>query len=255
MPSGDVQYLVGFEFPDCLERGRDNVVVCPVYLNGSLVAPSVYTCTLYDPSGVVVSSPTVTLVDSVATATIPTSEIGTKDFGAGWRVEWALTLGGVVRTFSNEAAIVRKAFECCVNDQVLFDHHSDLRALLASSKNGSVQKAIWQAFVTFQNRMWENESRAFLIFTTTAPREHLKWQALGNAFEGLAANATDDDGFQKQADKYFDRAEKAFQNMKFKTDTNQDGTSDSTVAQGPKGTTFLTDLRPGLGWPTTDFGS
>lgn len=255
MPSGDVQYLVGFEFPDCLERGRDNVVVCPVYLDGPLVAPSVGTCTLYDSTGAVVSAPTVSVVNSVATATIPTSDIGTKSYGAGYRVEWVLTLAGVPRTFSNEAAIVRKAFECCVNDQVLFDHHSDLRALLSSSKNGSVQKAIWQAFVTFQNRMWENESRPYLIFTTTAAREHLKWQALGNAFEGLAANATDDDGFQKQADKYFARAEKAFESMKFKVDTNQDGMADSAVAQGPKGTTFLTDLRPGLAWPTTDFGS
>lgn len=255
MPSGDVQYLVGFEFPDCLERGRDNVVVCPVYLNGSLVAPSSPTCTLYDSTGAAVSSPAVTVVDSVATATIPTADIGTKDLGTGYRVEWVLTLGGVVRTFSNEAALVRKAFECCVNDTVVFAHHSDLRALLSSSKNGSVQSAIWQAFVTFQNRMWENESRPFLIFTTTAPREHLKWLAIANAFEGLSANASDDDGFQRQADKYRKRAEEAFADMKFKVDTNQDGKLDSTVAQGPKGTTFLTDLRPGLGFPITDFGS
>lgn len=255
MPSGDVQYLVGFEFPDCLERGRDNIVVCPVYLSGSLVAPSVYTVTLYDPTGAVVSSPVVALVGSIATATIPTSAIGTKDYGAGYRVEWTLTLGGVVRTFTNEAAIVRKAFECCVNDQVLFDHHSDLRPLLSSSKNGSVQSAIWQAYVTFQNRMWENDQRPFLIFTTTAPREHLKWQALGNVFEGLAANASDNDGFQKQADKYFKRASDAFNDMKFKVDANQDGVVDSAVSQGPKGTTFLTDLRPGLPWPGTDFSS
>lgn len=254
MPSGDVQYLVGFEFPDCLERGRDNVVVCPVYFDGPLVAPSAATCTLYDPTGAAVSTPLAAITNNVATATIPTADIGAKDYGTGWRVEWALTLGGVTRTFTNEAAIVRKAFECCVNDGVVFAHHSDLRALLASSKNGSVQSAIWQAFVTFQNRMWENEQRAFLIFTTTAPREHLKWLSIANAFEGLAANASDDDGFQRQADKYRKRAEDAFNDMKFKVDINQDGVVDSAVAQGPKGTVFLTDLRPGLD-PFSAYGS
>jgi hypothetical protein len=245
MPSGDVQYLVGFEFPDCLERGRDNVVVCPVYLNGSLVAPSVYTCTLYDSTGAVVSAPTASVVGSVATATIPTADIASKDYGTGYRVEWVLTLGGVVRTFTNEAAIVRKAFECVVNDTVITAVHSDLVRLLASSKNGTFQTSIWQAFVTFQNRMWENEDRAFLIFTTTAPREHLKWLAIANVYEGLSANASDDDGFERQAAKYAKRAEDAFGNMKFNVDTDQDGTSDSAVAQGPKGTVFLTDLRPG----------
>lgn len=254
MPSGDVQYLVGFEFPDCLERGRDNVVVCPAYLDGPLVAPSAATCTLYDPTGVVVSTPVAAVTNSVATATIPTADIGAKDFGAGYRVEWVLTLGGVARTFTNEAAIVRKAFECCVNDSTILSIHSDLARLLASPKNGTFQGSIWQAFVTFQNRMWENEQRAFLIFTTTAPREHLKWASLANVFEGLAANASDDDGFQKQADKYRKRAEDAFNDLKFKVDTNQDGTADSAVAQGPKGTVFLTDLRPGLD-PFTTYGS
>ena len=53
--------------PEIIEAGMNNVVTCPVYRDGALVAPTVYTLTVWNSANVIVAQPTVSVVSSVAT--------------------------------------------------------------------------------------------------------------------------------------------------------------------------------------------
>ena len=51
MSSTDTQYTARFSLPELIERGRDELIKCMVYLSGALVAPSSGTVTVRNASG------------------------------------------------------------------------------------------------------------------------------------------------------------------------------------------------------------
>ena len=60
-----------FLLPDYLKREESNAIQCPVYTGGSLVAPDSGTFTLLDESGLEVYTTAVSVVGSIAGATVP----------------------------------------------------------------------------------------------------------------------------------------------------------------------------------------
>ena len=67
MSSTDTQYTARFSLPELIERGRDELIKCMVYLSGALVAPSSGTVTVRNASGdVVINAASATITGSVA---------------------------------------------------------------------------------------------------------------------------------------------------------------------------------------------
>jgi hypothetical protein len=66
MSGSETIYTARLIGPEIIEAGRDNVVSCPVYLNGAVVTPLAGTLTIYTSQNVAVSAGSVTVVGGVA---------------------------------------------------------------------------------------------------------------------------------------------------------------------------------------------
>lgn len=110
---------------DELERGRANVLSCPLYQDGALVVPSAGTVTIYDATNTaVVDAAAVTVSGGVATYTY--TPAASLDLGEGWRVEWRLTVSGAELEVVNDALLVRRGLRPVITDADLFRRWSAL---------------------------------------------------------------------------------------------------------------------------------
>lgn len=104
-------YIQPQDTPDDLERGKDNLLSCPVFTaTGAPATVSAGTFSLYDAGGLaVVSAQAVTISGGVATYTVLAASLPTsRRFEEGWQERWALTIGGEVHTFDRDAALVAR---------------------------------------------------------------------------------------------------------------------------------------------------
>ena len=135
--------------PEVIEAGMDNVVTCPVYLAGALVSPTAYTLTVWNSANVVVGTPTVSVVSSVATATITTAMLSGQTNGDNWRMEWVLTLSSIVHTFRRDASLVYRRLYPVVTDADLLRLHTDLTRRMPSTET-SYQDYLDEAWATIE---------------------------------------------------------------------------------------------------------
>lgn len=216
MSSGDTQYLPQFPTADHLERPRDNLIVCPVYKDGDKVAPASGTCTIYNASNVSVAAPAVTIVDSIARATVASADLAGQAYGTGWRIEWVLSFAGdaVDTTFQQSALLVRLQLHPAIADPDLVHHRSDLK-LLRPSDRQSFQREIMEAWHMMVNRLFDVGNRPNLIRSPSSLRTTHKWLSLALVFEGMTGGPNSDETFQVEADKFWKRYEKAWDDMTF----------------------------------------
>lgn len=187
MPSTGEQALhARIPLPDLFERGQANAMSCPLYTAGALVAPSSGTVTIYDGAGQVVSSPTVTITGSIATAsyTPPT----TLALDHRWRVEWALVVSGATHTIRNEALLVRRRLYCPISEVDLYRRVSALdpsgdSAITARSDYSSYIDEAWN---TIQQRLITAGNRPNLVVGPSALRSAAVALTLSLVFEDLA---------------------------------------------------------------------
>jgi hypothetical protein len=112
---------------ETLQRGRDNTIRCRVYRAGALVAPASGTVSVYDQANTaVVSAAAVTITGSVAEYTVPAATLAGYELSDGWRVEWALTISGVVCNFRTAASLVYRQLYPVVTELDLYRKESSL---------------------------------------------------------------------------------------------------------------------------------
>lgn len=249
MSLAETRYTARFEFADLLERGRDNVVTCPVYFEGALVAPASGTVEVFDNGGNSVATPAVAIIANVSTATVTAASLTAEGFAQGWRIEWALTIGGVVFNFRNEAALVRNQLYPVITDVDLLRHHPDLTALRPSDRP-SMQLEIEEAWAMIQTMLYEAGNRPNLVVNPGAFRTAHKWLALSIVFDGMADGPQGtDDRFAERAKDYSQRFERAWDKVAWRFDSDEDGTPDDpNVRHGTRGTVYLTDILPRRPW-------
>lgn len=244
MPATDRLYQARFEFPDLLERRRDNRIQCPVYLEGNLVEPSAGTVEVRDASGAVIATPVVTIVGQVATATVTQVSIDGKGLAQGWAIEWLLTLPGETASFQfrNEAALVRNQLYPTVTDVDIYRYHPDLKHLRPSSAP-SLQEPIAECWAMIQNKLWEQGNRPNLVASPASFRQVLIWGTMAIVYESMAQGPTGTDNtYQETADRYWARFEKAWATLSFRYDADEDGIpDDDKTRRGTQGTTVLVD--------------
>lgn len=219
----EVGYSVRLGLPQLIERGRDNVVSVAVYRDGALVAPSAGSVTLTNPAGVTVATVAITVVSSVAQATISAASVAAEQLGDGWRILWTLTLAGVVRTFTHEAALVRSAFSAPIADADLY------RRVSALDPNGgrplstltTYQQYIDEAHEVIGARLINQGRRPWLIMSPGALRELYVVLTLALIFEDFTTRQSE--VFREDAMRYRAQYEAAWAGLRFAYDEDQDG--------------------------------
>ena len=109
--------------PAYLRRSATTAVPCPVYSGVSLVAITSGTCTLYDHTGAVHSTPTVTVAASIPSAACV---VGSHAPSRGWRLELSLLDGTTTYNVTMPAVVVRNVPACPVSSADLTSMHPEM---------------------------------------------------------------------------------------------------------------------------------
>ena len=230
MSIADTVYTARFLLPELIERGRDNLIKAPIYRSGALAAPSSGTVSVYDDgSTAVVSAASVTVSGSVAQYTLSAATVASEPFGAGWRVEWALVMpDGVTHTFRNDAALIRRRLYPVVSDADLFRRHPDLdpgdsASLVASGTD--YQDFLDEAWATIETKLINMGQRPWLVMSPSAFRDLHIYSTLELIMVHFATTAGDSK-WQQLADTYAMKAERAWSDLNFLYDADDDGQID-----------------------------
>ena len=236
MPSLDTAYQARFEDPEDIEQGRDNVLRCPVYLNGVLAVPSAGTFTLRKPGGDdVVAAQAVTVTNGIALYTVTTATLSTLTRAEGYAIEWALTMpDGVVHTFRTDAALVRRRIYPTITDRDLYRVHSTLdpQHPAAVTTENSYQDKIEEAWRQFCAACRRKGTRPQFMSSPPDHRDCLLNLTLALIFEDLGITVRDAGaGYREMAAMYRDRYKASFDELQVQLDADENGMPDQGGAR------------------------
>lgn len=241
MSSTDTAYSARFSLPDLIERGRDELLRCSVYLSGSLSAPSSGTVTLTNSSGtVLVDAAAVTITGSVAQYSIASATLVSEALSDGWTVEWSLMMGdSISHRFMNTAALVRGRLYNPISDIDLIRVVSGLDPSSSSSISSVAnwQNYLEESWTQIQLRLIENGNRPNLILSPSALREVSLNLTLALIFDDLSTRLSD--AYEQKAESYRGRYEQAWTRLKFVYDSDDDGRADRN-RRSPMSSVWLT---------------
>lgn len=247
MSSSDTLYTARFDLPELLERGRDNVVRCPVYRAGAIVAPSqqagaTRSVEVYNAENtLVVAGNNLPVTGAgVAYATIASSSLTGQTYGDGWRIVWYLTMpDGTLRTFDNECMLVRRALFPVVTEADLYRIASSLdpagSACIHSETSFSAK--IDEAWIQIQGRLLAKGNRPNLIVSPTALRDPHLYLTLALIFEDFSTRLNP--AYAAIAMQYRGHWNDAFAQVRFlESNEDDDGTANSPARKGPSVSTL-----------------
>ncbi len=224
--ASDTLYTARLVGPEVLEAGRDNVVTCAVYRDGALVAPSSGTITVYNAANVVVvNAQVVSITASVATYTVTSAALASESKGDGWRVEWALTIASIARTFRRDAALVYRRLYPVVTDADLLRLHTDLARRMPTTET-SYQDYIDEAWASIEGRLIATGKRPWLVLAPSALRDVHLFATLARIFRDFAQGGPGTAEWELAAD-YERRFDAAWSMLTFPQASESDGTAEA----------------------------
>jgi hypothetical protein len=217
-----------------LERGRSATVRIEDRLGASKVAPVSGTVTLYGPDGATIATPTVSIVSSVATATISSGDLGaTLGYGEGYRLVWTLTYsGGSTQIATQPAILARWALQCPVTQADLEALYPGLPSSLRTA-DGTAQSFIDEAWAACIRKLLADGRWPDAIIDVDQLHEPVRHAALAMMFRFQAAAGVT--GAGDLADKHERMATTAWAGVRVREDGDQDGVADT---QNRRGLTF-----------------
>lgn len=227
--------------PDYLVRAADNAISCPLWRDGSLVAPTSGTVSVYDASNTaIVSAAAVTVTGNIATYTITAAALPTTlQLGMGWRVEWTLTVSSVATTCRNSAGLVRSRLAPVVTDADLFRRESSLNPVGTApiSSVSDYQDYLDEAWVTLHGRLTGKGSLPHLVMEPSALREPHILLTLSLIFNDFRTRLNE--AYADKAKEYADKFEKAWEQLRFEYDSTDSGQSDGRRKRSASPTIWL----------------
>lgn len=227
MASGDTSYTTRFETQEFLVKNSAQIIQCPLYLAGSLVAPTSGTVSIYNGSNVaVVDAASVTISSSIATYSIVSNTFSSQTLGDGWKVVWTLTVSGVViPPIERWASLCRKRLVCPISAQDLYDMNATLNP--SNGQNTVPSGTNWDgkikmAWTTITNDLVNEGKRPYLISDESALRNVVLYLTLSLIFEELHT-IKPNLGFEAYAERYFDQYTKAWSTKQLMYDVANDG--------------------------------
>ena len=226
--SGESLLSFRVAYPDVLQRGRANAVKLECYRDGSGYAGfTAATCTLYDPTGEVVSTGAASVSSGVATYTIAALDLpATATLGEGYQLVWVCTIDGVQRTVDREAAVAVRPISPSVAEpdlQALYPDLAQLRGPTLASLQGFIDEA-WKQIVV----RWISEGgltyQVKSAYAFRAAHQHL---ALALFFRYAAKGQPARGNFLELADTHQNRFEAEWQRVSVTLDRDGDGRVDN----------------------------
>ena len=246
MSTSDPVYSAAFAGPELLQQGRTNALVCKLYRDGALVAPSAGTCTIYRADGTTVETGSATIASSYASYTT-TSTFSSETRGEGWRVSWALTVGGISSYFDRQAALCRRRLFPVVTDADLIQRHSDLSDLRPSGL-ASYQSYIDLAWEELVHDIRQKGSIPHLVLGPEDLKFVLVYRVLHAIYNDFDQGSPT---WRQRAQDYAAKAAAAFEGLSFVYDTTDTATAD-TKRRAASPVTFLAS---GGDWNWPGYGS
>jgi hypothetical protein len=236
MSNASIRYNPRFELTELIQQDRDELISAPVYRDDTLQEPSAGTVSVYNAARVaVVDAEAVTVVGGVATYTIPAAVLAPEQLGKGWSVVWKLTMpDGLVHTFDNEAALVRRRLYPTITGPDLWRGRSylDPSSTTVITTITNYQPLIDEADVELQNEMIADERRPWLIVSPAALRQTWIYLTITLVFEDLAAR--EPDAYLERAKEWRGRYESAYLKASALFDYDQDGFADTLRREAVK---------------------
>lgn len=225
----EVHYSARLERPGrALERGRTQVITCPVYYGATLTAPASGTCTVRSQTAVV-STGAVSVVSSVAEYTVTSAELASLDYADGWSIEWALTMpDSAVHTFREEAALCRLASQQRITPADLYQiepYFDPASASAVWTETGANQ--CWEAHLEVEESLWAEGRRPYLIVSQTSLRALELLTALRLCCEAMSS--TGRETYRVKADRYAERVRETRGRTTLQYDTDGDGLIDDAA--------------------------
>lgn len=215
-----------------IEKGRANVIKCPVYRSGALVAPSSGSVTIFDAAGSeVVSAGSVSISGSVAQYTVASAVVAASALGDGWAVEWALSMpDSTVHTFRTDAALVRRMLYPTVSDIDLFARLPalDPTGTAPITAAADYQNRLDEAWRIIVRRLCTDGHLPWLVTDAHAFRESHIALTLHLVMRDLAIRSAGGDYYADQATAYRTEYELAYRGTRIRLDRDEDGTPETT---------------------------
>lgn len=237
------RYSVRQELIQLIERGRDTVLQAPLYLDGALVAPTSGTITIYDQSDTaVVSAAAVTIAASIAEYTVTAVTTSSLDLGAGWRIEWSLTVAGqpAAVVIPQEAALVRYRLRPVISDTDIARRVPalDYSSSVCITSETDYQQYIDEADTEVQARLLGLGRRPWLVASPSALRQVWLYRAISLIFESVHDHRPTD-GYAASAERYRQEYERAWTEARVSFDWDEDGDGDTLSRSA---------VKPGVVW-------
>jgi hypothetical protein len=239
--AADTIYAARFSGPETLVKGRANLVTCPLYRDGAVVAPasSGSTLTVLRPDGTaLVDAQAVTVTGSVAQYSIGSSVLAAEPYREGYSVEWSLVVAGTTHRFRRSGAVCRSQLYPVVTDLDLIRRHSDLASQRPASL-GSYQAQLDEAWADLTDDLRLQGNLPHRILSSEDLRRVHMFRALVIIFRDFRVGGQEAKWADLQAE-YEDLARKAFDGLSVVYDRDEDGTG-GEVRRPAHATTFFAE--------------
>ena len=253
MAAADTTYTARFAGPEWLVKGRANVVSCPLYRDGALVAPTQAgsTLTILRPDGTaLVGAQPVTVASSIATYSVGSSVLTDEDYREGYAVEWSLLVSGTLHRFRRAGLVCRSWLYPAITDADLIRRHSDL-ADQRPSGLASYQPYIDEAWADLCDDLRMQGNLPQRVLSGEDLRRWLSYRTLVLIFRDFRVGGGVDSKWAELQAEYEALAKQAFASIAVVYDSNEDGVG-AEVRRPLHATTFLTETSPvwggGLPW-------
>ena len=227
--TGETAYSVRFDVLELLERGRDQVIKAPVYDNGALVAPSEATVSIFDASNTaIVDAAAATISGGIAQYTVSgTTQIPTTvALDRNWRVEWALTVAGVVVNARTDAALVYRQPYMVLTQEHLLDYHRDLEDMI-TSKETSLRRYIEASWYDLIRMLYQDGTLIERVIDSHALLDYHRAKCLERIFRDFSTSSAGEK-YGDLALFYMETAKEHRGSMNFAAyDDDDDGDDDS----------------------------
>lgn len=232
-------YTARFDTAELVQRGRSEHLSCRTYRAGQVAAVTQAgsTVAIYDGSGdSVVAATAVTVVDGVATYTLPGATTAPLQLANNWRIAWALVMGdGATHLFENRMVLCRRTPSPVITEQSIY---ARVRALnpedpACITKRTEYSDVIDDAWYSLVNRLVEGGKRIELVTDPTTLREAHLTLTIARIYDDLAARINP--SHRDTADSFHAQYEAAWGRLVLPTDEgDNDGIPDQVEpARGP----------------------
>jgi len=228
MAAADTEYAARFVGPELIERGRANVLTCPVYRDGAVVSPtqSGSSITIWNKSGEVVVDAAAISVDGLpGVATYTTGTLSTQQLGDRWQVEWTLIIDGTPFAFRRDAALCRARLHPVITDLDLYARHRELEELLGDQP--SYQAWIDEAWAELLHMLRQQGSLPHLVLSPEDLRLDHLFLTLQTIFVDFQTSGGNDSKWATLAAFYGEKFRTGWNKRTLKYDTDDDGKADA----------------------------